>query len=118
MEYKVKIGFGSDDFMVIDETELSMALRAQITGKVALFKEGSISGNNIISIRPYYNHLMGWNREYQLNDEDYKEVGTKVHDEHIRLLQSTKLEIEGKKQEERPKEISAAVKKLAGEKRA
>lgn len=116
-EYKVKTGFGDDDFMVIDETELAMALRAQVTGKVGIFKEGSISGNNIIQIKPYYNRLMGYNRQYKLNDEDYAEVGTKRQNEHELFLEDTKLAIEGKTRPEQPKEISDAVKKLGGDKR-
>ena len=113
MEYKIKIGFGDDDFIVIDETELAMAMRAQVTGKVGIFKEGSISGNNILEIRPYYNRLMGWNREYKLTDEDYLEVGTKRQKEHTLFLEDTKLALEGKKREEHPKEISDAVKQIA-----
>ena len=118
MNYKIKTGFGDDDFTVIDETELAMAMRAQITGKVGIFKEGSISGNSILEIKPYYNRLMGYNREYKLNDEDYLEVGTRVQKEHTLFFEDTKLALEGKKREEQPKEISDGVKKLAESKRA
>ena len=112
-EYKVKTGFGEGDFVVIDETELASALRAQITGKVAIFKEGSVSGSAILGIKPYYNKLIGYNRNYELNNEDYREVGTKTQNEHTDLLTNEALSIRGVA----PREISDSVKKLGAEKR-
>ena len=114
MKYKVKTGFGDDDFTIIDETELAMGLRAQIGGKVALFREGSISGNSILEIKPYYNRLMGWNREYRLTDEDYLELGQEIKKRHNLFFENTKLAIEGRPPvQEKPKEISEGVKQLA-----
>ena len=114
MKYKVKTGFGDDDFTIIDETELAMGLRAQIGGKVALFREGSISGNSILEIKPYYNRLMGWNREYRLTDEDYLEIGQEIQKRHNLFFENTKLAIEGRPPvQEKPKEISEGVKQLA-----
>lgn len=113
MEYKIKTGFQPDDIIIIDQMELPMAMRAQINGGVGIFKEGTVSGNNIISIKPYYNRLMGWNREYELNDEDYLEVGTKRQKEHTILLEQVRNATLGIKNPERPKEISDAVKQIA-----
>lgn len=110
--YRVKWGYGRDDFYSVDETELSKAIRAQVNGTVVAFNEGTISGNNIIAILPDLNRLKGYNRDYQLTGEDYEEIGTKAVEEHRLFLEETKLQIAGKAPE-RPKEISAGVKRIA-----
>lgn len=94
--FKVKFGFDKDEFIVIDETELASAIKAQGIGKVAVFKEGTVSGNNIIAITPYYNRAMGYNRQYELRDEDYREIGPNVQEEHRTLLENTRLILQGK----------------------
>lgn len=92
--YRVKIGYGNDDFIAIDETEVSKALKAQINGSIALFKEGSIAGNNIISILPDYNRAMGYKRDYKLTGEDYDYIGQKRVDEHRHFLEEKTAEIQ------------------------
>lgn len=84
--FKVKIGYGADDFISIDETELERAVKAQITGRVAVFNEGTASGNLILSITPDWNRVMGWRRDYKLTGEDYVAIG-KERIEEYRLLQ-------------------------------
>jgi hypothetical protein len=64
----------------IDETELARALYAQITGKVAILKNGSVSGNQIFSITPDYHKAMGYNEDYKLTPEDHKEIAGKCRD--------------------------------------
>ncbi len=109
--YRVVYGFGKDEFISIDETELRKAIIAQGTGRVVLFNEGSIAGNEIKRILPDYQKDMGWNRDYQLTGEDYKEIGDEKMREYILFQKNTQLEIEGKKPV--PKEISADVRLLA-----
>jgi len=77
MFFKIKIGFGENDFISITEDELPMALRAQINGKVAILGGGSVAGNNIISITPDWNRLLGFNPTYKMQAEDYKRIGDK-----------------------------------------
>lgn len=94
--FKVKIGFGKNDFISIDETELSLALRAQINGKVAIFREGTVSGNNIIAITPDYNKALGLNPGYELTPEDYGLLGKHTINEYRDLIESKKSEIYNK----------------------
>lgn len=88
--FKVKIGFKDDEFLSIDETEVEIALRAQITGRVAILKSGTISGNHIISITPDYQKEMGWAHDYHLTGEDMLEIGKEKMDEHRNFLAEKK----------------------------
>lgn len=88
--YKVKYGFGKDDFYSIDETELKKAISAQVNGSILICEEGTISGNNIMSIMPDYNRVLGLNRDYQLTGEDYDQLGAQAVKDHRMFLQETK----------------------------
>ena len=71
-----------------------MAIRAQVTGRVAIFDEGTVSGNHIIAIIPDYQREKGWGRDYQLTGEDYDEIGRASVNEHRELLEKTKITIQ------------------------
>lgn len=88
--YRVKYGFGDDDFYNIDESELKKALVAQIQGKVLVCEDGTIAGNNIISIMPDYNRALGLNRDYKLTGEDHSLLGTELVKDHRNFLQEAK----------------------------
>ena len=111
--FRVKIGYGKDEFISVDENEVATAFRAQVNGGVAVFKEGTVSGNHIISILPDYNREMGYNRDYVLQGEDYAEIGAKKQEDYRLFLEDTKLALEGKKRGEPIREIPAGVKALA-----
>jgi len=91
--YRVKYGYGRDEFYSVDETEVQTALRAQITGKVAVLTAGTIAGNNIMAIAPDYNRALGLNPEYQLAGEDYRELGDETIKEHQRFLSEMKQQL-------------------------
>lgn len=93
--FKVKFGYNADDFILIDEEEVSKAFRAQVNGTVAIFKEGSVSGKSIITVTPDINKIMGWNRTYQPTAEDYGEIPEKIMNEHKEFLTNTMLQITG-----------------------
>lgn len=90
--FKVKFGFGPDEFLSVDETELPMALRAHISGKKGMFKEGSISGDKIIAITPDFNRALGLNRDYALKGEDYRELGI-AREEHELFLEEKRYQL-------------------------
>lgn len=80
--FRVKIGYGKDDFISVDETELPRAIVAQGTGRVAVFKEGTVSGNHIMAIVPDYQRELGYARSYALEAEDYEHLGDKKQAEY------------------------------------
>jgi len=117
--FKVKIGFGKTDYIRIDETEVAKAIRAQVNGSVALFSEGgSIAGNNILAVLPDWNRVMGYNRDYELNGEDWNEIGKRV-DEYRIFIDQIKLTIKEPNRVSLPMnpKLIAEVKGLAESKR-
>ena len=111
-KYIVKIGFGTSDFITITEAEVPTAIKAQITGKVAVFSEGTVAGNNIISVLPDYHSMMGWNHGYALTAEDFAEIAaSRECSEAKNLLSQVRQGIMGGS--EKPKEVSDGVKQLA-----
>ena len=73
--FRVKIGFGTNDYLSIEQDEYSKAVRAQIKKSVVIFKNhGSVSGANIISVLPDWNKELGYNNDYQIKGEDMNEI--------------------------------------------
>lgn len=93
--YRVKYGYGKDDFYSVDENELPKAIRAQVNGTIFVCEEGTIAGNNIMAISPDYNRALGLNRDYELKGEDYNELGTLAVREHRLFLQEAKNALQG-----------------------
>ncbi len=76
--FKIMRGFGHDDFIPIDETELEKAVYAQRVGNiVATFQQGQIVGNGISAILPDIHRSMGWNYAHRLTSDDYDEANRK-----------------------------------------
>lgn len=95
--FRVKHGYGKDDFLSVDENDLPKAFLAQISGKVFAASDGSgsIRGNDIISILPDYNRALGLNRDYVLNGEDYTQLGNQSVLEHRKILEGAKNSVNG-----------------------
>lgn len=95
--FRVKIGFGKDEFISIDETELRKALIGQIRGRdaVVIFNEGSVTGNSILHVTPDFNRDLGYARDYILNAEDYGQIGAAKVDEYRTLMGNAKTEAYG-----------------------
>lgn len=92
--YRVHTGYGPDEFIQIDETELEMCIKAQITGKVAITKQGTVSGNIIQKIVPDWNRVLGYSRLYKLQAEDYNDIKKSVREDHFNLIEDTTRKIQ------------------------
>lgn len=66
--FKILSGFNDKEPISIDETELETAIRAQITGKIAVLKQGTIAGNSISKILPDFDKAK---KIYNPAGEDY-----------------------------------------------
>lgn len=93
--YRVKFGYGADDFYSVDESEVGRAVKAQGEGTVFTCAEGTISGNNIMAIMPDYNRILGYNRDYRLTGEDYSWIPKGAQKEHQDFLEETKRQVLG-----------------------
>lgn len=93
--YRVVYGYGKDDFISIEESELQRALLAQGKGGVFVTGEGTIAGNEIKRIVPDYQRDMGWNRDYQLTGEDYAEIGDAKMRAYIQFQNQTLNALQG-----------------------
>lgn len=93
--YRVKWGYGADDFYSVSENEVGRAIKAQGEGTVFACSEGTISGNNIMAIMPDYNRALGYNRDYHLTGEDYAELPSGAQKAHTEFLEETKREALG-----------------------
>ncbi len=73
--FKVMRGFGENDFIPIEESELEKAVYAQIVGNiVATFANGSIMGNHISAVLPDFHRAMGWNYGHKIGVDDHSEL--------------------------------------------
>ena len=75
--FKVIRGWGSENFIPIDETELEKATYAHMTGKVVVFNNGSINGDAITAIQPDYHREMGWAYGHDMGPDDWNDLNDK-----------------------------------------
>lgn len=111
--FRVKYGYGKDEFVSVDENEVRVALAVQVSGEVAVFKEGSISGNSIIAVLPDFNRLLGYKRDYIMEGEDYDQIPNGVQAEHHTFLENAIRALKGLPPREPLKALTNEVKALA-----
>jgi hypothetical protein len=102
--YRVKTGYGKGEFLSIEQSELPMAINAQINNRVAVFKTGTVAGNHIMSITPDWNKMLGYNPDYVLTGEDIREV-PKLKQAEANLAIENAGEIVKAKMENRPPQL-------------
>lgn len=93
--YRVKTGYHADDFISIDETELERAIMAQGTGKVAVFKGGTVAGNHIMTIKTDLHKIMGFNPLYEMKAGDLDTYPPLAYYEHNKFLAEISNRING-----------------------
>lgn len=91
--FRVKYGYGKDDFYSVEESDVARAIKAQGDGSVFVCSEGTISGNNIMAVMPDYNRVLGYNRDYTLTGEDYQELLPNIRREYDNFLQDAKYKL-------------------------
>lgn len=93
--FRVKTGYGPNDYISIGQDEYSKAVRAQINKSVVIFQEkGSISGSNIQSVLPDWNKELGYYPDYQLKGEDMNEVPRLRQEEYRNFTQHESINVE------------------------
>ena len=93
--YKIIRGYGAEEYIVIDETELEKAYYAFLTKKDGLYSGGAIRGSEIIAIQPDWHRAMGWNRGYSPLAEDWGEIRERGVDRECRnLIEAAKEEVQ------------------------
>lgn len=74
--FKIKIGYGADEYIAIEKSELAKAYHCFITEGKMITKDGyALRGKDIIRIEPNWNAIMGYTRDYKLKGEDYLHIG-------------------------------------------
>ena len=93
--YKLIRGYGSEDYIQVDETELEKAYYAFMEKKDAVYSGGAVRGAEILAVQPDYHKAMGWNRGYKLGPDDYVELTEKGIDRsHMNFLTQTKEKVQ------------------------
>lgn len=88
--FKIKYGFGSLDYVVVDKSEeLEKAIYAKIEKIPNVFLGGKLlDGKYIISIEPDVHSYLGWNRAYEPKDaRDFLDISSKVPKEVYEVLE-------------------------------
>ena len=77
MKFKIIHGYGPEDYIEIDQSEVQKAYYCFLGKKDSVFSGGAIRGANIQAIKPDYHRTMGWNKSYRLSPEDYDDMNRK-----------------------------------------
>lgn len=73
--FKVKFGFGSNDFASVKDEEVEKAIYAQLKGVPVRLGNSFVNGRNIISITPHYHKYTGWFDSYEpVDGDDWKQI--------------------------------------------
>lgn len=68
--FRVYIGYGKNDYVVVDEDEIETALYCFLTDNKGVFKNAPIRGKDIITFKPHYHAHTHWNADYEPTHAD------------------------------------------------
>ena len=93
--FKIKVGYGENEYVPIDEDELETALFVFLTEGKGIFKNGVVRGKDIIGITEDWHKAMGWNKGYELSADDWIDIKEKgVQAEYQGLIGEKKEKIQ------------------------
>ena len=91
--FKIQIGYGKDEYIAIEKSELSKAYFTFMTEGKMITNDGyALRGKDIIRIEPNWNSVMGYTRDYKLTGEDYLDIGGK-RQRHAQMIMGKAKEI-------------------------
>lgn len=93
--FRIKIGYGHNEYVSIDETELEKAYGVFLTDGKGVFSGGVVRGQDIIAIQEDWNRAMGYNPEWKLTADDRVEIEkTGVMKQYKGLLAQTSRKVQ------------------------
>lgn len=85
--FKIKTGYGANEYVSINETELEKAYGVFLTDGKGVFSGGVVRGQDIIGIQEDWHRAMGYNPLYKLQAEDMNEIQKQVGKEYAGMLE-------------------------------
>jgi hypothetical protein len=73
--FRIKYGYGKNEFFSVPETDVAKAMYAMTRGTIFSCSSGTVAGKSIIAITPDYHRFLGVNPDYELQGEDFRQIG-------------------------------------------
>jgi hypothetical protein len=73
--FRIKYGYGKNEFFSVPESEVAKAMYAMTRGTIFSCSSGVVAGKSIIAITPDYHRFLGLNPNYELQEEDFRQIG-------------------------------------------
>lgn len=82
--FKIFYGYGDKDYYSVEENELAIAMRAQMTQRVAVFRTATLAGRSILRIEPDFDKV---EKDYNPRGED--PLPKKIEQDHYDFMRET-----------------------------
>lgn len=84
--FRVKYGYGKNEFISVDELNLAKAIYSMTMGTIFSTDDGVISGKSILSILPDYQRHLGLNKDWEITGEDLSLISSEVKRKYISTI--------------------------------